>query len=755
MRNHNMLCPERGEHTMKKTISLLLTAIMVFSLVPALFVREGQADSDKYVKNSSGAAINVYKEANDASLVVATLPANGVAKYVSSSGAFLRIENPAGYVKTSQVILQSITLKAEGGIFLYDGLEHKVKVTMVNGSGFTVEFSTDGGKNWSTTIPRLTEAGKLKVKVRACKNSVIITHKDVTLEVTENPPEDTEITIVAHAGIKKAPVREGASTKSSKIGTVSAGEKYKMIAREGKWYKFKFGSKVGYVYYWYVKVGAYSAETDKEPDPTKAKLTAKGGTFVYDGKEHKVTAKLENGDGYTIEYSTDNGKTWSTHVPGQTAVGTLTVKVRATGGSSQLTHKDVVIEVLEKVPSGTKITIVAHGSTKKAPVRSGSGTKATKIGTALAGETYVMLGRSGSWYKINFDGTAGFVYYWFVKEAGLPDPEVPDPDPVIEPDISSAKLTVKGGTYMYDGLEHKVTYTLTNGTGLTVEFSTDGGKTWSTKAPGLTEPGKLTITARATGGKSVLKGNEVTLTITKSAPEGTKITIVAHGRTTKAPLRSSPSTSAKKVGTLTAGATGTLVAESGKWVKVKVGSLEGWVYEWFVKTGTIPVEEDTGEVAEPSKVKLTATGGTFIYDGKTHKVTAKLENGSGYTIEYSTDGGKNWSTAVPSLTEAGKLTVKVRATGGGNIIKHGDVTLQVIPGIPAGTEITIVVHGSQKSAPVRDKASSSGEKLGTVTAGETGKLIKQEGSWYKVKVGDLTGYVYNWFVKVGTIVVDD
>ena len=45
-----MLCLERGEHTMKKTISLLLTAIMVFSLVPALFVRDGLAADDKYVK---------------------------------------------------------------------------------------------------------------------------------------------------------------------------------------------------------------------------------------------------------------------------------------------------------------------------------------------------------------------------------------------------------------------------------------------------------------------------------------------------------------------------------------------------------------------------------------------------------------------------------------------------------------------------------------------------------------------------------
>ena len=182
-----------------------------------------------------------------------------------------------------------------------------------------------------------------------------------------------------------------------------------------------------------------------------------------------------------------------------------------------LNGNEATLTVTNTAPVGTKITIVAHGSTTNAPVRSGSGSSTAKIGTATAGQTYTLLGRSGSWYKIDYDGTAGFVYYWFVKEGELPEPEAPETAPGPEPDISTAKLTVKGGTYMYDGLEHKITYTLTNGTGLTVEFSTDGGKTWTTKAPSLTEPGKLTVKSRATGGKSVLNGNEATLTVTNTA----------------------------------------------------------------------------------------------------------------------------------------------------------------------------------------------------------------------------------------------
>ncbi len=740
---------------MKKAISLLLTAIMVFSLVPALFVRDGVAAEDKYVRNKTSGVINVYKEAGDANPVVGTLAPNAVAKYVSVSGAFTRIANPSGYVKTAEVTAPyDITLTAKGGLFLYDGLDHKVTVSIKNGEGFVVEYSTDDGKSWTTTQPSLKDPGKLKVKVRACKDNVILNHKEVTLEITKTPPEGTEITIVAHAGIKKAPVRAGASSSSEKIGTATEGEKYSMITKEGSWYQIKFGTKIGYVYNWYVKVGSFNTETDADPDPS-ATLTAKGGSFMYDGKEHKVTASMTKGEGYTIQYSIDGGKTWSTKVPGLTEVGTLTVKVRATGGTHQIKHKDVVIEVLENIPAGTKVTIIAHGSTTKAPVRSGTGTGSEKIGTAIPGQKFDLLGKTGSWYKINFGGKPGFVYYWFVTQDPLPDPvapaEVPGPDP--DP---AAKLTVKGGTFMYDGMVHKVTYKLENGTGLTVEFSTDGGKTWSTKVPGLADPGTLTVKTRATGGKVVLNAKDVTITVTKVAPAGTAITIVAHNGTTKAPVRSGPSNGSPKIGSLDAGTHGTLVSQTGSWIKVKCGSVEGYVYEWFVKTGSLPPEDSDSTVdPDPSKAKLEVKGGVFVYDGKEHKVTAKLTNGAGFTIEYSTDGGKKWSTTVPSLTQPGKLTVKVRATGGGHIINHEAVKLQVLEGVPAGTDITIIAHGSQTKAPVRAAASNSAEKVGSLDAGLTGKVIKQEGSWYKVKVGDVIGYVYTWFVKVGTITVED
>ena len=400
---------------MKKIISFVMAAAMVLLLVFAAFVPEAMAEAEKYVKNTSGASIYVYKENNDGSIVIGYLENGALAKMESSSGAFLKIANPAGYVKTSQVTVLDLELKVTGGTFLYDGLEHKISASVVGEEGFSFEYSTDGGKSWATTAPGLTEAGSLTVKVRVTKGSVMLEQKEVTLKVTNTPPEGTEITIVAHAGQKQAPVRAAANTSGARIGTANAGEKYKMISKEGQWYKITFDKKEGYIYYWFVKVGSVTPVPDPEPDPSKAKLTAKGGTFVYDGKAHAVTAKLENGEGFTIEYSTNDGKTWTKVAPSQTEVGKLTVKVRATGGGHIISHDDVKLQVIEGIPAGTPITIVAHGSQNKAPVRKAASNSAEKIDSLAAGLTGKLLKQEGSWYKIKVGDVEGYVYNWFVQ----------------------------------------------------------------------------------------------------------------------------------------------------------------------------------------------------------------------------------------------------------------------------------------------------------------------------------------------------
>ena len=157
--------------------------------------------------------------------------------------------------------------------------------------------------------------------------------------------------------------------------------------------------------------------------------------------------------------------------------------------------------------------------------------------------------------------------------------------------------------------------------------------------------------------------------------------------------------------------------------------------------------------ADPSTVTINATGGTFIADGKEHKVVATLSNGDGYTLEYSIDGGTTWVTTAPGLTEPGKLTVSVRATSTAGIATTGDVVLHVLESVPAGTKVKIVKHGTTTKAPFRSAPSSSAAKVNNLSlpVGTECYYQGKSGDWYKVTYNDLEGYIYYWFVDLQKI----
>ena len=238
--------------------------------------------------------------------------------------------------------------------------------------------------------------------------------------------------------------------------------------------------------------------------------------------------------------------------------------------------------------------------------------------------------------------------------------------------VLTAELTASGASVKY-GETAKVTASVKDGEGYKIEYSTDGGTTWTETAPTRTEPGKTTVKVRAT----------------KDGAE-------------------------------------TLTAE----VTLEVGD-------------------------KPStKTTLTAFGGTFPYDGKPHAVTYTLENGDGYTVRFSTDGGSTWTSKAPSLTNVGKLTVKVEASKSGAETLTVQVNLEVTKAAADGSTVTITNCNSWVN--VREKASSSSKKLGTAKKGKVYKLLAVEGKWYKIQyTSSQVGYVFHTYVKTGSGSVPD
>ena len=297
-----------------------------------------------------------------------------------------------------------------GGTIPYDGKAHAVTATVENGEGYTVFYSTDGGKNWTTVAPSLTEPGKLTIQVKATKSGEadVLMEGSVTLVVTAKPtlaveagpfPYDGK----AHAVTAKVENGEGYTIEYSTDGGKSWSATAPSRTAVGK-----TAVKVRAT-----KSGMETLEKDVTLEVTASasspKMTVNGGTVKYDGRAYTVAVTFTNAKAadYKIEYSTDN-KTWSEKAPGVSEIGSkVTIYVRATpkSGEGETLTGSGVVEIIANTEVKSIATVV--NCKNSVNVRAGAGTNTKKIGTAKKGARFECLGKSadGNWYKIQYNST--------------------------------------------------------------------------------------------------------------------------------------------------------------------------------------------------------------------------------------------------------------------------------------------------------------------------------------------------------------
>lgn len=477
---------------MKKIISLLLTAIMVFSILPFMAVEDTFAAAE---------------------------------------------------------------LKVTGGKVSYDGHEHTFTAEVSGDTGWTIEYK-DGStwKNYEEDMPKYTEVGVYTVTFRALKGSDILPEKTVTLVIREESLPETA-KIVAYGDQDKATVYKKDTGTTTTGYTLNEGVTVTLVSKNNR-YEVVYGSIQGFVNKEFISTDP--ASSGEPADPGSVTFTVSGaGTYVADGTEHKVVATLKQGDGYTVEYSVDDGKTWTEIAPGLTEPGKLTVKIRATSSKGVATTGDVVLRVIESVPTGTKIKIVKHGSTTKAPLRATPSTSGKKLDSIPAGDTCSYQGKSGEWYKVIYEGQEGYVYYWFVDLQDIEfKPTIttqPSSISVIKDSDAVFKVVAKGeGTLKYQWLENGSAISGATSPSYTVKAETaKDGKKYSCKV--TDDNGSVTSYA-------------ATLTVISSAP------------TITSDLSASTGIASGKTMRLTIVAKG---AQSYQWYYQKADSTE-----WIAATGT-------------------------------------------------------------------------------------------------------------------------------------------------------------------------
>ncbi|WP_269768813.1 beta strand repeat-containing protein, partial [Burkholderia ubonensis] len=394
-------------------------------------------------------------------------------------------------------------------------------------------------------------------------------------------------------------------------------------------------------------------------------LTTDSGSSASDHVTNVGTLNLSGVEtGATVEYSIDGGHTWSANF--SAVEGVNDVQVRQTdiaGNTSSATSFSFTLDTSAAAP-GVALTTDSGSSASDHITNVGT----LNLSGVEAGATVEYSTDGGHTWSTSFNATEGLndVQVRQTDVAG----NTSDPTSFsFTLDTSAAApgvaLTTDSGSSAVDHITNVGTLNLSGvETGATVEYSTDGGHTWSTSfsaTEGLNDIQVRQIDVA--GNTSSATSFSFTLDTSAAAP-GVELAVDSG---------SSAVDHVTNVGTLNL--TG---VENGATVQYSVDNGAHWSTSFSAVEGLNDVQvrqtDVAGNTSDPTSfsftldtsaaapgVALTTDSGSSAVDHITNVGTLNLAGvETGATVEYSTDGGHTWSTSF-SATE-GLNDIQVRQT---------------------------------------------------------------------------------------------
>ncbi|MGU8582439.1 SH3 domain-containing protein [Clostridium perfringens] len=406
-------------------------------------------------------ALNVRQASTTNSRIIGSLKGGEKVNIISESNGFYKIEfnNSYGYVYSKyiskdgdsekvQVVKQEevkkekvdeskkeakATPKAEPVVLAVRSLNKTGIVNVSSSLNVRSSASTSskviGSLSGNTKVTIIGEEGAFyKIEYKGSHGYVAKEYvKDVTesnnsnqgTQTPEKPstPEKTGVVNVSSS----LNVREGASTSSKVIGSLSGNTKVTIVGEEGAFYKIEYKGSHGYVAKEYVKdvtennnsnQGTQTPEKPSTPESTEktgivnvssslnVRSSASTSSKVIGSLSGntKVTIVGEEGAFYKIEYKGSHGYVAKEYVK----------DVTESSNSNQGTQTP------EKPSTPEKTGVVNVSSSLN--VREGASTSSKVIGS-LSGNTKVtIVGEEGAFYKIEYKGSHGYVAKEYIKD---------------------------------------------------------------------------------------------------------------------------------------------------------------------------------------------------------------------------------------------------------------------------------------------------------------------------------------------------
>ncbi len=323
----------------------------------------------------------------------------------------------------------------------------KVNIISESNGFYKIEFNNSYGYVYSKYISKDGDSEKVQVvKQEEVKKEKVDESKKEAKATPKAEPIVLAVRSLNKTGIVNVSsslnVREGASTSSKVIGSLSGNTKVTIVGEEGSFYKIEYKGSHGYVAKEYVKdvtesnnsnQGTQTPEKPSTPESTEKTgiVNVSSSLNVREGAStsSKVIGSLsgntkviivgEEGAFYKIEYKGSHGYVAKEYIK----------DVTESSNSNQGTQTP---EKPSNPESTEKTGIVNVSSSLN--VRSSASTSSKVIGS-LSGNTKVtIVGEEGSFYKIEYKGSHGYVAKEYIKD--IKDEVVTEPEKPSNPENS-------------------------------------------------------------------------------------------------------------------------------------------------------------------------------------------------------------------------------------------------------------------------------------------------------------------------------
>ena len=580
-------------------------------------------------------------------------------------------------------------------------------VTITYPSGYTNEYSLDGGTTWKSYTKALnfTSNGTVIARVSDGKNYVTAASQTVSQIDTTKPSAASFTYTTTSKSITVVATGTDAESKITHYQFSKDNGSTWTEVQTSNTYTFSnlstgsYNIKVKVINGTYTNVKAVNANNSLD-STSQAVSTASIDKPTYavspSGWAQNKTVTITYPSGYTNEYSLDGGVTWKSYTKtlNFTANGTVIARVNdgknyATAASQTVSQIDTTKPTAASFTHTTtskSITVVATGTDAESGIThyqfsKDNGSTWTAVQTP---NTYTFSNLSTGSYNIKVKVINGT--YTNVKAVNANN----SLDSAAQA-VSTAEITKPIYAVSPSGWAQNKTVTITYPNGYTNEYSLDGGVTWKSYTAPISFSANGTVIARVSDGKNYVTAASQTV----SQIDTTKPTVASftYSTTSKSIKVIASGTDAESKIThyqfsKDNGSTWTAVQASNTYTfsnlstgsyNIKIKVINGT----YANVKVVNTNNSLDSAAQAiSTTAITTPTYAVSPSGWALSKTVTITYPSGYTNEYSLDGGKTWKSYTNPiiLTDLGSTsaTVIARVNDGKNYVTAASQTVTQI-----------------------------------------------------------------------------